>query len=162
MYMNTGKRIKNAVTIYALGGLDSRGGKYNPLVSWTAHSCHTYMSAGTLGVPLYFIPVGWTAHSSHIYMSAGMLGAPIYFIPVGWTTPSGPTYMSACMLGAPIYFILFGWTAPSGPTYMWAGTHSAHMIISGPKHYMWLQDIISAEIGWNAICGHLTHMKIRL
>jgi len=24
---------------------------------------------------------------------------------------------------------------------------------------MQLQDIISAEFGWNAICGHLTHME---
>ena len=112
MYMNTGTRIKNAVTIYALGGLDIRGGTYNPLVSCTAPSRHAYMLAG--------------------------------------------------ILGAPIYFILFGWTTPSGPTYMSAGTHSAHMIIPGPKHYMQLQDIISAKIGWNAICGHLTHMKICL
>src|SRR5882724_11326697 len=187
MYMNTGKKNRNAVTIYALGGLDSRGGTYNPLVSWTAHSGHTYMSAGTLGahiyfipvgwtapsgptymlagmlgVCIYFIPVGWTAHSGCTYMSAGMLGAPIYFIPVGWTTPSGPTYMSAGMLGAPIYFIPVGWTAHSGPGYMLAGMHGSQMIIPGPRHYMQLKDIISAEIGWNATCRHLTHMKIHL
>src|SRR5882724_7419890 len=99
MYMNTGKRIKNAVTISALGRLDSRGGTYNPLVSWTTHSGHTYMLAGTLGVPIYFIPVGWTAPSSPTYMMAGTLGACIYFILFGWTTPSGPTYMSVGMLG---------------------------------------------------------------
>src|SRR5882724_10858954 len=120
------------------------------------------MSAGMLGVPIYFIHVGWTAHSRHAYMSAGTLGAPIYFIPVDWTTPSGPKYMVAGTLRVPIYFIPVGWTAPSGATYMLPSMHGAHMIIPGPKHYMQLQDIISAEIGWNAICRHLTHMKICL
>ena len=66
------------------------------------------------------------------------------------------------MLGAPIYFRAVGWTACRGPTYMLAGTHGAQMIIPGPRHYMWLKDIISAKIGWNATCGHLTHMKICL
>src|SRR5882724_9826063 len=114
MYMNTGKKDKNAVTIYALGGLDSRGGAYNPLVSWTANSGHTYMLGGTLGAPKYCIPVGWTAHIRATYMLAGMLGEPIYCIPVGWTAHSSHTYMSAGMLGAPIYCIAVGWTTCSG------------------------------------------------
>jgi len=70
--------------------------------------------------------------------------------------------MSAGMLGACIYFMAVGWTARSRPTYMLAGMLGAHKIISGPKHYMRLKDIISAKIGWNTICGHLTHMKICL
>ena len=36
------------------------------------------------------------------------------------------------------------------------------MIIPGPRHYMWLKDIILAKIGWNATCRHLTHIKIHL
>ena len=70
--------------------------------------------------------------------------------------------MSAGMLGVPIYYIVVGWIAHSRPTYMLAGMLGACIIISGPKHYMWLKDIISAKIGWNAICSHLTHMKIHL
>ena len=120
------------------------------------------MLAGMLGAPIYLIPVGWTTCSSHTYMLAGMLGVPIYFRAVGWTTPSGPTYMVAGMLRVPIYFIPVGWTTPSGAAYMLPGMHGAHMILPGPKCYMRLQDIISAKIGWNAICGHLTHMKIHL
>src|SRR5882724_9978082 len=107
------------------------------------YSGHAYMSAGMLVACIYFIPVGWTTHSGRTYMLAGTLGVPIYFIPVGWTACSGHTYMLASMHGAPIYFIPFGWTARSSCTYM-SGTHSAHMIIPGPKHYMRLQDIISA------------------
>src|SRR5882724_4125990 len=34
------------------------------------------------------------------YMSAGMLGAPIYFILFDWTAPSSPTYMLAGMHSA--------------------------------------------------------------
>ena len=95
-------------------------------------------------------------------MSACTLGACIYFIPVRWTARIGPTYMLAGMLGACTHFIAVGWTARSGCTYMSAGTPGAHMIISGSRHYLWLKDIISAQIGWNTICGHLTHMKICL
>src|SRR5882724_2996987 len=36
------------------------------------------------------------------------------------------------------------------------------MLLPGPKRYLQLKDIISAEIGWNAICRQLTHMKICL
>ena len=43
---------------------------------------------------------------------------------------------------------------------MSASMPGVHMIIPGPRCYMWLKDIISAEIGWNAICGQLKHMKI--
>src|SRR5882724_8882654 len=81
----------------------------------------TCMSAGMLGGPIYFIPVGWITHSGPTYMSAGTLGACIDFIPVGWIACSRPTYMSAGTLGAPIYFIVVGWIAHSGPTYMLAG-----------------------------------------
>jgi len=76
------KNKKMPVTIYALGGLDSR----------EAHIIH--LSAGPLISGL------------HIYVS-WMLGVPIYFIPVGWTAPSGPTYMLAACL-APHIFILLG------------------------------------------------------
>ena len=93
-------------------------------------------------------------------MLAGMLGACIYFITVGWM--SGPTYMLAGMLGACIYYAPVSWTTHSRPTYMSAGMLAAHIIIPGPRCYMQLKDIISAEIGWNTICGHLTHMKICL
>src|SRR5882724_2821926 len=55
-------------------------------VSWTTHSGHTYMLAGTLGAPIYFIPVGWIAHSSCTYMSAGMLGVPI--VKNGFSNPT--------------------------------------------------------------------------
>src|SRR5882724_7947848 len=54
------------------------------------------------------------------------------------------------------------YTARSRHTYMSAGTLGAQMIIPGPRRYMQLKDIISAEIGWNATCKHLTHMKIHL
>jgi|SRR5882724_4493009 len=74
----------------------------------------------------------------------------------------GKPVLDTGTLGAPIYYIVVGWIAHSRPTYMLAGTLGVCIIISGPKHYMWLKDIISAEIGWNAICGHFTHMKIFL
>src|SRR5882724_3807049 len=129
---------------------------------WTAPSGPTYMLAGTHGACIYCRAVGWTAPSRPTYMSAGMLGALIYFIPVGWITHSGRTYMLPGMLGVPIYFRAVGWTAHSRPAYMLAGMHGVQMIIPGPRRYMRLKDIISAKIGWNTTCRHLTHMKIRL
>jgi len=80
-------------------------------------------------------------------MLAGTLGAPIYFIPVGWTAPSGPTYMLAGMLGVCIYFIPVGWITHSRSTYMSAVMPGVHMIISGSRCYLQLKDIISAKIG---------------
>ena len=105
---------------------------------------------------------GQIGSSGPTYMSAGMLGACIYFMAVGWIARSRPTYMSAGTLGVHIYFIAVGWITHTGPTYISAGTLGVCIIISGPKHYMQLKDIILAKIGWNAICRHLTHMKICL
>ena len=70
--------------------------------------------------------------------------------------------MLAGTLWAWVYFIAVGWTAHSGCTYMLAGMLGVHMIISGPRCYFLLKDIISAKIGWDTICGHLIHMKICL
>src|SRR5882724_11270763 len=138
------------IILWQLAGLLVVG----PHICWLAHLEHAYI--------LWLLAVGWITHSGPTYMSAGMLGASIYFIAVGWITHSGPTYMLAGTFGAPIYFIPVGWTTHSEPTYMLAVMPGAHMIISGCRCYLQLKDIISAKIGWNAICGHLPHIKIHL
>jgi len=78
------------------------------------------MSAGTLGVPIYFITVSWTAHSGRTYVGWHTWSMHIFY-PVGWITHSGCTYMLAGMLGVAHTFISVGWTAHSGHTYMSAG-----------------------------------------
>jgi len=103
---------------------------------WTAHSGPTYTSAGTLGPPIYYIPVSWTTHSSHTYMLAGTLGVSIYLSLLAGLLISSRTY-SVGLLAGPLVvvthicwlaclsthiFIPVGWTTHSGHTYMLAGT----------------------------------------
>jgi len=106
---------------------------------------HIIFLAGTLGSQ-NCIPVGWTTHSGPAYMSAGTLGEPIYCIAVGWTTCSWPTYMSGGTLGAPIHCIAVGWTTCSWPTYICQLAHlecpyilslSAGPLVVG-MHICWL------------------------
>jgi len=170
------------------------------------------MSAGMLGVPIHFIPVGWTAHSRPTYtrlarlecayilslLAGSLLAAPhicqlaclecAYILSLlagplvagphicqlehlkrpyilgllAGPLLAGPHICRLACLGHPYILSLLAGPLLVGLPYMLPSMHGAHMIISGPKCYMQLQDIISAEIGWNAICRHLTHMKICL
>src|SRR5882724_5390077 len=96
--------------------------------------------------------VSWNTCSRVTYMSAGTLGVWLYFMAVHWNTCSGVTYMLADTLGAWLYFMPVHWNTCSGVTYMSAGTHGAPPDISGQICYMRLKDIISAKIGWYTIC----------